>query len=104
MGDLSKLEADFLAVSTRTATSSLIGQAQARGKPVYVWTVDSPVLMSFYLGRGVDGIITNRPDLARQAIDQLREMSPAERLLLDSSVRLGIIPAENKTDSSDKGA
>ncbi|MFN9752338.1 MAG: glycerophosphodiester phosphodiesterase family protein [Planctomycetota bacterium] len=104
VGDLSKLEADFLAVNTRTATRDLIARAQARGKQVYVWTVDSPVLMSFYLGRGVDGIITNRPDLARQVIEQLQEMSPAERLLLDSSVRLGIIPAENKTDQSENGA
>jgi glycerophosphoryl diester phosphodiesterase len=104
VGDLSKLEADFLAVNTRTATRDLIARAQARGKQVYVWTVDSPVLMSFYLGRGVDGIITNRPDLARQVIEQLQEMSSAERLLLDSSVRLGIIPAENKTDQSENGA
>lgn len=104
LGDLSKVEADFLAVNTRTATRALIAQAQARGKPVYVWTVDSPVLMSFYLGRGVDGIITNRPDLARQAIEQLQELSPAERLLLDTSIRLGIIPSENPTDQSEKGA
>lgn len=104
VGNLAKLEADFLAVNTRTATKSLIAQAQAEGKQVYVWTVDSPVLISFYLGLGVDGIITNRPDLARQAIEQLREMSPAERLLLDSSVRLGIVPAENKTDGSENGA
>jgi glycerophosphoryl diester phosphodiesterase len=104
VGDLSKVEADFLAVNSRTATRDLIDRAHARGKPVYVWTIDSPVLMSFYLGRGVDGIITNRPDLARQAIEQLREMSPAERLLLDSSVRLGIIPAENKADESENGA
>jgi hypothetical protein len=60
--------------------------------------------MSYYLGLGVDGLITNRPDLAREVIEQLKEMSPAERLLLDGSVRLGIVPAENKADVSENGA
>ncbi len=104
VGDLPGVSADFLAVNSGTATRSLIERAHQRGKPVYVWTIDNPVLMSYYLGMGADGLITNRPDLARQAITHLQALSPAERLLLDLSVRLGIVPAESRTDESENGA
>jgi len=104
VGDVTRLSSDFVALNTQSTTRATIDLAHRRGKSVYVWTIDNPVLMSYYLGLGVDGLITNRPDLAREVIEQLREMSPAERLLLDGSVRLGIVPAENKADVSENGA
>jgi len=103
-GDVTQRSSDFVALNTQSTTRWTIDQAHRRGKSVYVWTVDNPVLMSYYLGLGVDGLITNRPDVAREVIEQLKEMSPAERLLLDGSVRLGIVPAENKADISENGA
>ena len=104
VGDVTRLSSDFVALNTQSTTRATIDLAHRRGKSVYVWTIDNPVLMSYYLGLGVDGLITNRPDLAREVIEQLKEMSPAERLLLDGSVRLGIVPAENKADVSENGA
>ncbi|MFN9549066.1 MAG: glycerophosphodiester phosphodiesterase family protein [Pirellulaceae bacterium] len=104
IGDLSKAPADFLALNTRSVGSGLIDRAQQRGKKVYVWTIDHPVLMAYYLGMGVDGIITNRPGTARQVIEQLRQLSPAQRFLLSVSVRLGLVPAESTTDLSEAGA
>jgi glycerophosphoryl diester phosphodiesterase len=104
VGDLSKVPADFLALNTRSISSGLIERAHRRGKMVYVWTIDHPVLMSLYLGMGVDGIITNRPGTARQVIEQLRQLSPAQRFLLSVSVRLGLVPAESSTDLSEAGA
>jgi glycerophosphoryl diester phosphodiesterase len=104
VGDVTQRSSDFVALNTQSTTRWTIDQAHRRGKSVYVWTVDNPVLMSYYLGLGVDGLITNRPDVAREVIEQLKEMSPAERLLLDGSVRLGIVPAENKADISENGA
>ncbi len=35
----------------------------ARGLKLYTWTVDAPELMRFLIEAGVDGIMTNRPDL-----------------------------------------
>jgi glycerophosphoryl diester phosphodiesterase len=104
IGDLSKVPADFLALNTRSVSSGLIDRAHRRGKTVYVWTIDHPVLMSYYLGMGVDGIITNRPGTARQVIEQLRQLSPAQRYLLSVSVRLGLVPAESATDLTEAGA
>jgi glycerophosphoryl diester phosphodiesterase len=104
VGDLSRVSADFLALNTRSISNGLIERAHQKGKMVYVWTIDHPVLISYYLGMGVDGIITNRPATARQVIEQLRQLSPAQRFLLSVSVRLGLVPTESSTDLSEAGA
>jgi glycerophosphoryl diester phosphodiesterase len=92
VGRLAELEADFLAISGKTATRSLLGQARQRKKPVYVWTIDSESAMLHYLSLGVDGIITNRPDAAQRTSQFYQELGMAERLLLEASLRLGIVP------------
>jgi len=40
-----------------------VAALQARGLTVYTWTVDTPERVLFVHEAGVDGIITNRPDL-----------------------------------------
>jgi glycerophosphoryl diester phosphodiesterase len=40
----------------------------ARGMPVHVWTVDDPADMRSLLGLGVDGIVTDRPDLLKEIL------------------------------------
>jgi glycerophosphoryl diester phosphodiesterase len=41
----------------------------AQGKWVNVWTVDDPAEMRQLINEGVGGIMTDRPDLLRQALD-----------------------------------
>lgn len=82
IGDLSLLPVDFLAVESRMATRSLIRRAHAAGKPVYVWTVDDPQRMVRMIGLGVDGLITNRPALAKGIVARYAAMEPPERLFL----------------------
>jgi glycerophosphoryl diester phosphodiesterase len=60
-----------------------VRQAHRAGKQVYAWTVNDPVAMSRMIGRDVDGLITDRPDLARDVIEQRATFSPMERLLLE---------------------
>jgi glycerophosphoryl diester phosphodiesterase len=43
------------------ADADYVAKAHARGHRVFVWTVDEPEDVSYVLGLGVDGIITNRP-------------------------------------------
>lgn len=43
---------------------ALIRAAHARGRRIYAWTVDDPARMQTLFGRGIDGVVTNRPDLA----------------------------------------
>jgi glycerophosphoryl diester phosphodiesterase len=46
-----------------------VKQAQSLGLKVVVWTVNDPAVMSRMLDWGVDGLITDRPDLARKVLE-----------------------------------
>ncbi|HEV8095388.1 MAG TPA: glycerophosphodiester phosphodiesterase [Burkholderiales bacterium] len=46
-----------------------IKEAQSLGLRVVVWTVNDPAVMSRMLDWGVDGLITDRPDLARKVLE-----------------------------------
>jgi glycerophosphoryl diester phosphodiesterase len=89
IGDLSGVPVDFLAVEKAMATRRFVRVAHRTGKPVYVWTVDDPARMIRMIGLGVDGLITNRPDVARAVLDQYRGMTEAERLFLFVMTTLG---------------
>jgi glycerophosphoryl diester phosphodiesterase len=91
-GNPRRIEADFLAVNAEFASRSFIRSAHRDGKKVYVWTVNDAVTMSTLIGRGVDGVITDRPDLARSVLEQRARMSTPERLLLELAETLGVAP------------
>jgi glycerophosphoryl diester phosphodiesterase len=82
IGDLSALDAEFLAVNTGQLSTHLLRRAHAAGKRVYVWTVDDPRAMSRMISMGVDGLITNNPALARRVMTQRAALSLPERLLV----------------------
>ena len=65
IGDLTELKADFLAVEARMATRSFVQRAHSAGQDVFIWTVNDPAWMFVALSRGVSGLITDKPDLAR---------------------------------------
>ncbi len=89
MGDLTELKADFLAVEARMATRQFVRRAHRAGQDVYIWTVNDPAWMLMALSRGVDGLITDKPDLARAVIERRAAMSNAERFLVAQLIRLG---------------
>ena len=88
-GDLSQVEADFIAVNAGFVSRRLIRTAHKNGKEVYVWTVDDPVAMSTMIGRGVDALLTNKPALAKSVLQQRAQMSVPERLLLELAGMFG---------------
>ena len=104
VGRLTELDVDFLAVNASIANRNFLAKAHAREKPVYVWTVNSPTAMLKYLNMGVDGIITDRPDLAVPIIKQFRELSLAERVLLDAGLRIGVVPVKLSPELSENDA
>lgn len=80
-GDLKKLDVDFLAINASFASRSFVRRAHEAGKEVYVWTVNDAATMSRMLNRGVDGLLTDKPALARQVLSERAQMSAPERLL-----------------------
>ncbi|MEE9562175.1 MAG: glycerophosphodiester phosphodiesterase, partial [Thermoanaerobaculia bacterium] len=92
LGNLTKLEVDFYAVSTGIATRWFIRHVHGLDRDVYVWTVNDPIQMSAMMSLGVDNLITDEPALARTVLEERAEMSQVERLLLLIAGRFGIVP------------
>jgi len=89
IGDLTELKADFLAVEARMATRRFVQRAHAAGQDVYIWTVNDPAWMFVGLSRGVDGLITDKPDVARKVIERRIQMSEPQRFLAAELIRFG---------------
>ena len=101
IGNLSDLDLDFLAVNMAMATSGFIRRTRAAGKQVFVWTVNDQVSMSRMMSLGIDGIITDEPELARNVLAKRAEMSSIERLLIHTAVLVGRpVPQQTYRDES----
>lgn len=86
LGDLTRLDADFLAINEGLATSRFIRDAHTRGKQVWAWTVNDPIQMSRLISLGIDGLITDQPALAREVLNARAGQSPLERLLTQAAI------------------
>ena len=82
VGDLSKLDVNFLMVGQRLATRKLAETAGVRRMEVHAWTINDPELLVPLLDRGVANIITDDPASMRRRLEEAQQLSPAERLLL----------------------
>jgi len=60
--------ADALQIPPRVATGRLIAAAHRGGMHVHVWTVNDPDEMRRLLDLGVDGLITDRPDVLNEVL------------------------------------
>ena len=60
--------ADALQIPRRIASERLVASAHAAGKHLHVWTVNDPDQMRALLDIGVDGIVTDRPDLLNEVV------------------------------------
>ena len=91
--DLTRENVDFLAVSRRMATPEFIRRAHARGKDVYVWTINDAPTMFEMISRGVDNLITDNPALARDVVEQRENMGPIDRLFVEIAEKFGTAAA-----------
>ena len=89
LGDLTRLEVDFFAVNARFANRRFVTLAQERERSVLTWTVNDVALMSAMISKGVDGIITDRPGLAKEVIRQHKTLDPYERFLVQLASKFG---------------
>ena len=55
-------------VTIDVVTPKTIARAHAAGRKVHVWTIDEPTTMHRLIDWGVDGLITDRPDLLKEVL------------------------------------
>ncbi len=92
MGNLAKAKVDFLAVNVGLASRQFVRSVHDNDKQIYVWTVNDAPTMSTLIGRGVDGLITDKPDLARTVLQHRSNINPLGRMLLELAEILGLPP------------
>lgn len=101
IGKLSDLDVDFLAINMGMATPEFIRRTHKADMQLFVWTVNDQVSMSRMMSLGVDGIITDEPELARNVLTDRAELNSIERLLIHTAVLLGEpIPQRTYRDQS----
>jgi glycerophosphoryl diester phosphodiesterase len=61
----------------RLSDKAKIEEAKGLGIPVLAWTVDSPADIARPLDLGVDGIVSDRPDLVREELKRRGMPLPA---------------------------
>ena len=67
-GEARALQLPVRSRGVRVVDRRLVAAAHARGLQVHVWTVNDPSEMADLLELGVDGIITDRPDLLKEVL------------------------------------
>ncbi|MCW8984401.1 MAG: glycerophosphoryl diester phosphodiesterase membrane domain-containing protein [Thermoanaerobaculales bacterium] len=101
IGDLTRLDVDFLALTAKTTTVPMIRRTHRRGMETYPWTINDPVQMWVMMSRGVDGIITDRVALANH-IKQLRaEVTPVGRFIIWIAGEVGLLRGMDETSSEE---
>ncbi len=82
VGDLRRVDADFLAVDVRLATRSFMERARRADMPVHVWGVKDPADFTRVTLSGAEGVIASDPARMLEQRAELAALSEAERLLL----------------------
>lgn len=70
---IASIDTDAVTWNHHLISAERVAALQARGLTVYTWTVDTPERVRFVYEAGVDGIISNRPDLL-QGLGQQNSM------------------------------
>ena len=60
----------YFAGPNRVGDASLLGTAHANGREVHVWTINAREQMRRLLDLGVDGLLSDRPDLLREVLQE----------------------------------
>jgi glycerophosphoryl diester phosphodiesterase len=65
-----ELECEYVIPHQRLVSRELIKQVHARGKKILVWTVNAPIAMNRLAGWGIDGVISDDPELLSSTLAQ----------------------------------
>ena len=91
MGDLTRLDVDFLALTAKATTVPMIRRTHKRDMKIYPWTINDPVQMWVMMSRGADGIITDRVALANRVKALRAEVTPVGRFIIWIAAETGLL-------------
>ncbi len=96
VGDLTRLDVDFLAPTAKTTTVPMVRRTHHRGMKIYPWTINDPVQMWIMMSRGADGIITDRVALANRIRTLRAEVTPVGRFIIWMAGETGLLGGVNE--------
>jgi len=82
VGNLARMEADFLSISAARATPPLVRRVHRRGMQIHVWTVNNLNNALSMIEMGVDNIITDDPKEIRKLLEAWQTLSDSEKIVL----------------------
>jgi len=82
VGDITKLNANFLSVSKGTFSQELLERARQRGMQIAVWTINDRESMFRLMVQGAELIVTDDPEMAVEVAREYRQLSDLELLLI----------------------
>lgn len=93
-GGAPDVNCDFYVVEQASYSPRFMADAKAAGKPVYVWTVNREDRIRSYLYDGVAGVVTDHPDLAREARSHVENSHLGARQLHEALRQLAhVVPS-----------
>jgi glycerophosphoryl diester phosphodiesterase len=84
MGDVPAVDCDFFVIEQGSFTPEFLAAAHSLGKPVYVWTVNEESTIRSLIRMGVNGIVTDTPDVAVRERERLMDAQAPERQVADA--------------------
>ncbi len=88
MGRLDRLQVDIISLQSRLVSQGLVEFLHRAGKQVHAWTLNSRDKIDAMIAMGVDNLITDRPELAREVLNERQTLTNTERLLFSWQLRL----------------
>ena len=82
VGNLPRMEADFLSINSANATPKMVRQVHRNGRAVHVWTVNDFNNVISMIEVGVDNIITDYPQKVRDYLEAWNALSGSEKIVL----------------------
>jgi glycerophosphoryl diester phosphodiesterase len=89
--DIPDTVADFIVIEQWSATQEMQEAAAKKGLGFFSWTVNDEAGLRELLRREADGIITDHPDVALAARDEMHEETGLSGILIDALVRFVLV-------------
>ncbi len=101
IGDLTRLEVDFLALTANNTAVPKIRRVHKRGMKTYPWIINDPVQMWVMMSRGVDGIITDHVARANSIKEIRGQVTPVGRIIIWIAAEIGLLQGVEATSAEE---